>query len=183
MNPVPTFTNRVEHVQHEQRLEPVSQLCGGDANGLPWSWESGQVHGNSLVNAPAVRPRRGCSRGVSSMKLHRDLGISQTSAWFLGHRIRQAMLGDDPLFAGPVEADETYVGGREFNKHETSQADCWSGPQPAGDEYRLAPWFRPAARECLNTIVRPRATEPDGDANIVLLRWSRASYVSILSGI
>ena len=87
-----------------------------------------------------------------------------------GHRIRQAMLGDAPLFAGPVEADETYVGGREFNKHETSQVDCWSGPQPAGDECRLAPWFRPAARECLNTIVRPRATEPDGDVNIVLLR-------------
>lgn len=42
-------------------------------------------------------------KGVSSMKLHRDLGISQTSAWFLGHRIREAMSGDDPVFSGPVE--------------------------------------------------------------------------------
>ena len=48
-------------------------------------------------------------KGVSSMKLHRDLGITQTSAWFLGHRIREAMAGDDPVFSGPVEVDETYI--------------------------------------------------------------------------
>ena len=60
-------------------------------------------------------------KGVSSLKLHRDLNISQTSAWFMGHRIRQAMDGDDPVFSGPVEADETYVGGKEANKHESQK--------------------------------------------------------------
>ena len=49
-------------------------------------------------------------KGVSSMKLHRELEISQPSAWYLMHRIKEAMGSDDPLFRCPVEADETYIG-------------------------------------------------------------------------
>ena len=54
-------------------------------------------------------------KGVSSMKLHRDLGISQKSAWFLAHRIRECWDKDEKRFAGPVEADETYIGGKRKN--------------------------------------------------------------------
>ena len=52
------------------------------------------------------------------MKLHRDLGISQPSAWFMMHRIREAWARDesDGPFDGPVEFDETYVGGKRRNK-------------------------------------------------------------------
>ena len=50
-------------------------------------------------------------KSVSSMKLHRDLTINQRSAWFLAHRLRVALTQEGGLFAGPVEVDETYMGG------------------------------------------------------------------------
>ncbi len=61
-------------------------------------------------------------KGVSSMQLHRDPGISQKSAWHLAHRIRACRERDRGLFAGPVEVDETCVGGKERNQHERKKA-------------------------------------------------------------
>ena len=58
-------------------------------------------------------------KGVSSMKLHRDLGIRQASAWYMAHRIRGMWGEPEGKFAGPVEAEETYIGGKEGNKHES----------------------------------------------------------------
>ena len=57
-------------------------------------------------------------KGVSSMKLHRDIGVTQKTAWFMLQRIRKAFESDDdePPFSGPVEADETYIGGKRKNK-------------------------------------------------------------------
>ena len=51
-------------------------------------------------------------KSVSSMKLHRDLKISQPSAWFMLHRLRQAWAGKDD---SPFEADESYWGGKRKN--------------------------------------------------------------------
>ena len=54
-------------------------------------------------------------KGVSSMKLHRDLEITQKSAWHLAHRIRESWSRESAALPGPAEVDETYFGGRRKN--------------------------------------------------------------------
>ena len=56
-------------------------------------------------------------KGTSGMKLHRDLEITYKTAWHLAHRIRKAFPAVMTTFAGPVESDETAIGGIEKNKH------------------------------------------------------------------
>ena len=58
-----------------------------------------------------------CKNGISSYELHRAIGITQKSAWFLLHRIRFAMQQGTFELSGEVEIDETYVGGKAANMH------------------------------------------------------------------
>lgn len=51
-------------------------------------------------------------KSVSAKQMQRDLGCSYPTAWFLDHRIREAMQSDEGLFGGTVEVDATYIGGR-----------------------------------------------------------------------
>jgi transposase-like protein len=70
-----------------------------------------------------------CKNGISSMELHRTLGITQKSAWFMLHRLREALhnrtFGFTRKMGGPnteLEADETYIGGVTKNMHKDRKA-------------------------------------------------------------
>ena len=56
--------------------------------------------------------------GISSYEIHRGLGVTQKTAWFMMHRVRKAMQnGSFVKFAGDVEVDETFIGGKARNMH------------------------------------------------------------------
>ena len=65
-------------------------------------------------------------KGVSSMKLHRDLCITQKTAWTMAQRIRQGWKDGEGMLSGSVEVDETYMGGKYSNMH-TSKKPRMSG--------------------------------------------------------
>ena len=65
-----------------------------------------------------------CSaKGISSNQLGKELGISQKSAWFMLHRLREVLNGSQKknMFGGTVEVDECYVGGLDSNKHKSKK--------------------------------------------------------------
>ncbi len=65
-------------------------------------------------------------KGISSMKLHRDIDVTQKTAWFMLHRIREAWAtSKNANFTGPAEADETYMGGLRKNMPKSKRKELF----------------------------------------------------------
>ena len=86
-------------------------------------------------------------KGISSLKLHRDLDISQPAAWFLLHRIRKAFESGDTLLSGPIEIDEAYLGGTARNRPKHRRLTAVVG-------------IRDRSTREIRAMVIPRTTQP-----------------------
>lgn len=68
-------------------------------------------------------------KGISSMQLAKEIGVTQKSAWFMLHRLREACGSNDDIdkLRGEIEIDECFIGGKEANKHEAEKLKMGRG--------------------------------------------------------
>lgn len=102
-------------------------------------------------------------KGISSIELSKQVGVSQKTAWFMDHRIREAMKQGKGKLIGVVEADETYLGGYHPQKHGFSKKSAIMGMTERGGEIRA---FSIPNRET-HVILNALTENVDRDAHLI----------------
>src|ERR1700691_4137974 len=114
---------------------------------------------------PAVWLIANCKNGISSYEVHRALGVTQKSAWFMLHRIRKAMQ-DETLGSklggngGEVEADETFIGGKARNMHKSVKARKITGRGQAAFDKLIVMGMLERGGKVRTQLIPDRRKEP-----------------------
>lgn len=91
-------------------------------------------------------------KGVAAMKLHRDIGVSYKTAWFMQQRIREAFAAEGTVaMSGPVEVDEAHFGGKRRNMSNAKRAEL-AGTAPLHGKTGGGPTIRPSLTALANTF-------------------------------
>jgi len=113
--------------------------CYGKHESPTFSLKTGTIFEDSPIGLekwlPAAWLIVGAKNGISSYEIHRGLGVTQKTAWFMLHRIRLAMQdGGFNMLAGEIEVDETFIGAKARNMHKAKRAEKIQGRGPDGKE-------------------------------------------------
>lgn len=165
--------SRSYHINAGKRFKCANKACQKRYSAI-----TGTVFENSNVPLstwfPALYLIASHKKGISSCQLARDLGVTQKTAWFMLHRIREALKsGNSSLLVGTVQVDETYVGGKISNMHASKKPKTDTAPKGrsgiktpvvglrAGDEIRMevVPFVsRKKLETVINANLAPKVT-------------------------
>ena len=141
--------------------------CYGDHAKQKFSLKIGTVFEDSPIPLekwlPAVWLLVSCKNGISSYEIHRDLGVTQKSAWFMLHRIRLAVQSKSFVKLGgsgkEVEVDETFIGGKARNMHKSVKARRITGQGHNVDDKAIVWGVLERGKQVRTVVIKDRKRE------------------------